>query len=1088
MFPALSQLAQFARLSRSFSLTVPALSLMAAVVCMAPAAFAQMKAFPQAEGFGAYANGGRGGDVYHVTNLGDSGSGSLRYGIDNSPSGGRTIVFDVGGWININSKLGINSNKKNITIAGQTAPGGIGIRGHQFSVGGDDIVIRHMRFRPGKDVGRVDAAGANTDAERVIYDHISAGFSYDENFSVGASDFTLQYSTVSYGLEDHSAGSLIQNAGNLSFHHNLYAHNDTRNPKARAQLIDWRDNVVYNYHNGFIAGDSQNEVTPHWRANFDGNTYISSGRPMMTGGRDYNYDLYYGTNALDRDGDSAADPITYSRSQAMSDQSVVSSAYNWVTTPFSAPEIRQSANPAAAYDRVLEEFGATPWDRDEVDQLVQQNVINRTGSRISHENQLPVENAGYPTLGGVSAPIDTDRDGMPDEWEVKHGTNPLVTNNNGDFDYDGYTDLEEYLNDVAAFPAIGTIEFTGIGRYADWKRWSNDWEPSRVDTVSIVDAAAFVDAVGQKAGTLQMSSGRNGNGRLYITSGWLEVTDQVDIDLASSRISQHGGELRVLNGGVNIGLGTYSLHAGTLRTPALTKQDNGVFEFTGGALDADSIEFDLLVEGGLLLAGQDALGTTTIDGDLSILSGGLQVDIASSTTADQFVVGGIAMLGGDLDVATIGTVDLSPGTMFEILTATSIQGDFQSISPGFATQVIGNTLWLEYAGPAGSIAVPEPPAALLLTIAVGSLLVLHRGRRLPLCGFVVAFAALATPVQAVLVTAGELVVDLRAVDLDENSTTWVNQDTTGRTTGDFSTSGGGTLNVGVIEGVRSLHVANETGNALTSALDVGFFGGNATVSIEAWLYANSNNPSNGSNGVVAWGATDPRDGTALRAFRYDEHNSNGFYSGWYGNDFGWATDPLTTSWTHVAYVYDGTNLKGYVNGVLDTTVTMSPAPNVSSNTKLQVGKGRPDDADPFDGYLADVRVHTGVLSDAQVLNNYQAGRYVGPSGVAGDYNNDGIVSLVDYNVWRNHLGGNSLMNEEVSPTIVDKADYLYWRERFGATDSGRPALAQRRLSVPEPPAQLAALVAAVLLVGTGRIAMTASCPATAVKMLAGDWH
>ncbi len=254
-------------------------------LAMPLSSIAQIKSFPQAEGAGQLAVGGRGGDVYHVTKLSDDGSvGTLRHGIESASTSGRTIVFDVGGWITLNSKLGIVKEKRHITIAGQTAPGGgIGVRGNQFSVGGDDIIVRHMRFRPGKAAGRVDSVGVNADAENVIFDHVSAGFSYDENFSTQATDLTVQFSTVNYGLVDHSAGSLIEQARRLSFHHNLYAHNHTRNPKARVNdTIDWINNVVYDYNNGFIAGDS--DTTDYfWTANVDGNYFITgpgdTGRP-----------------------------------------------------------------------------------------------------------------------------------------------------------------------------------------------------------------------------------------------------------------------------------------------------------------------------------------------------------------------------------------------------------------------------------------------------------------------------------------------------------------------------------------------------------------------------------------------------------------------------------------------------------------------------------------------------------------------------------------------------------------------------------------------------------------------------------------
>jgi hypothetical protein len=362
----LAAVAASARRNRRRRLTVAAGAL--GTLLLAAPASAQIKSFPQAEGFGAGALGGRGGDVYHVTNLTDAGVGSLRYGVENAPAAGRTIVFDVGGWIVLTDKLGVTKNR--ITIAGQTAPGGIGVRDDQFSVGGDDVIVRHMRFRPGRaatSVGSTDSINTNENAQRVIYDHISAEFSTDGGFDCQADDLTLQYSSVSFGILTHSTGGLIEKNGGatgaLSFHHNMFAHNETRNPKARSEIIDWRDNVVYNYHDGFIAGSSTNGVDPHWRANFDGNTYISNvgsqpngnsgGRPLMTGGRTVNYDLWYGVNALDRDSDTTHDPIVYDRAQAMSNDDVVVSQYNWFAASFAAPDVWQSGSPAAAYTRVL---------------------------------------------------------------------------------------------------------------------------------------------------------------------------------------------------------------------------------------------------------------------------------------------------------------------------------------------------------------------------------------------------------------------------------------------------------------------------------------------------------------------------------------------------------------------------------------------------------------------------------------------------------------------------------------------------------------------------------------------------------------
>jgi hypothetical protein len=668
-------------------------------------AHAQIKAFPQAEGAGAAAVGGRGGDVYHVTNLTDSGAGSLRFGIDNAPSTGRTIVFDVSGWINLNSKLGIVNTKHNITIAGQTAPGGIGVRGNQFSIGGDHVIVRHMRFRPGKGAGRVDSAGANADANFVVYDHVSAGFSYDENFSVAATDLTLQYSTVNYGLEDHSAGSLIEQARRLSMHHNLYAHNHTRNPKARVnETLDWVNNVVYDYDNGFIAGDS--DTTDYfWTANFDGNYYITgpgdAGNRMITNGHSQNYGLYFGTNAYDGDGDSVHDGVEYTRSNRDLGN-VVSGTYTWHDSgPYSVEDpIWKDANPQAAYERVLSEFGATPWLRDEVDQYVRNNVVNRSGTIISHENTLPgISNGGFGTLAGGVAATDTDRDGMPDHWEFKHGTAINRPSNNGDFDNDGYTNLEEYLNDLAAFKAVGPLEFDGTGRYADWGNWTRRWEPSRADDVHVNVGTATVDAVGQKAGTLRIGTTAAANGTLNISSGWLEVTDEVVIGAdpaAAAALNLSGGELS---------------------THKLSKSPGGVFDFTGGTLHADEINFDLVNHGGTLSPGH-SIGQTHVAGDLTFAGGALAIELASPSLADTLVVDGDATLGGALDVSLLGGFTPAPGDNWQIISAHGIFGGFSSVTAGYSVRRQGDRLVLLYG-------VPEPSNWLLglfggLTVSAGS--------------------------------------------------------------------------------------------------------------------------------------------------------------------------------------------------------------------------------------------------------------------------------------------------------------------------------------------------------------------------------
>ena len=213
-----------------------------------------VKAFPTAEGFGAKALGGRGGVVIEVTNLDDSGPGSLRDAVERE--GPRTIVFRVGGTIAVERPIRVRDPY--ITIAGQTAPGdGILIRNHRanteapITIETHDVVIRYLRLRPGPSGEPsccVDALGLMQGARNVMIDHVSLSWGVDEvlGASEDASDFTVQWSILSEALrrgghakdERHSRGLLVstQEGGNVSIHHNLFAHNEGRNPEVALGL------------------------------------------------------------------------------------------------------------------------------------------------------------------------------------------------------------------------------------------------------------------------------------------------------------------------------------------------------------------------------------------------------------------------------------------------------------------------------------------------------------------------------------------------------------------------------------------------------------------------------------------------------------------------------------------------------------------------------------------------------------------------------------------------------------------------------------------------------------------------------------
>jgi hypothetical protein len=412
-----------------------------------PVPSGQRLAFPGAEGFGRFARGGRGGSVCHVTKLDDSGAGSLR---DCVSQGDRTVVFDVAGWITLSSNLGITAN--NLTIAGQTAPGGgIGIRGTKLSIGGHDIILRFLRVRRGilKTSDRNDAMAVSSSASQIIVDHCSVGFGTDENLSmpgdeaVGPRDFTLQWTVIAWGLSrnNHSAGSLLT-ASNTTIHHSLYAFNGTRNPKARSEMqrvLDFVNNVIYGWNapdpvgeaqgwsiskQAFLLADTANGM--HF-ANAVGNYFVSHGsqqasQAFSSGAKNEagqpTFNLYFDGNLLDGNGNGKLDVSKH-------DWSMVGTATR-LEKRLAAPQVCTDAAPRA-YERVLDRVGAMIPARDEVDALLVKHIRAQDGSKIQDEHDLMVGADGYGTLAAGTAPPDTDRDGMPDAWEIARGLDPNWT-------------------------------------------------------------------------------------------------------------------------------------------------------------------------------------------------------------------------------------------------------------------------------------------------------------------------------------------------------------------------------------------------------------------------------------------------------------------------------------------------------------------------------------------------------------------------------------------------------------------------------------------------------------------------------------
>jgi len=395
-----------------------------------------LPAFPGAEGYGTDTPGGRGGAVYPVTTLADSGPGSLREAV--SAKGPRIVVFRVGGTIVLERTLKIVH--PNITIAGQTAPGdGITLRNGRsrdtaLQVETDDVVIRHLRIRPGPG-GAPDGISLSR-GNRIVIDHCSISWGVDENLSMRrpTNDVTVQWSITSEALHDsthrkgpHSMGDLIALGGNVTLHHNLYAHNDSRNPRIGGpKAVDFVNNVIYNF--GAVAG--RISAVRLIKINYVGNVLrpgpdSNEGAYAFEVGKRDRVALYADDNQLPRKG-----LISKKRKGILVDER------------HPAPPVTTSS-PRDAYDAVLASAGATLPRRDAIDVRIVQSVREREGDVIDR----PQEVGGWIDARGGMPPADSDRDGMPDAWEKRHGLDPAdPADGPRDRDGDGYTNVEEFLN------------------------------------------------------------------------------------------------------------------------------------------------------------------------------------------------------------------------------------------------------------------------------------------------------------------------------------------------------------------------------------------------------------------------------------------------------------------------------------------------------------------------------------------------------------------------------------------------------------------------------------------------------------------
>jgi pectate lyase len=416
----------------------------------------QPLAFPGAEGCGRFATGGRGGNVVFVTNLNDSGMGSLREALNNYNEP-RTIIFSVNGNIFLKSIIEVRSG--NFTLAGQSSPGqGICVAGAGLDIEADNVIIRYMRFRPG------DIDSIETDAltmkrsHNVIIDHCSMSWNTDETCSCyDNTNFTLQWCMVSESLNnsvhhkgEHGYGG-IWGGKNATFHHNLLAHHNSRNPRLngsryhkqpeleKAEIVN---NVVYNWGMKCIYGGEQGtySIIGNYFKPGPANS-ISSSKRILDPWKPFSY-YYFNSNFV-----AGNDLLTNNNKLAIDETNPLPEEF-MINQPLNLSNLKVST-PQVAFAEVLEKAGASIY-RDTIDKRVIDEVKNGTftfGDKGIIDSQSQV--GGWPELKTAPAPLDSDQDGMPDKWELQNKLDPKNPND-GKIILNGnqYTNLEIYLNQL----------------------------------------------------------------------------------------------------------------------------------------------------------------------------------------------------------------------------------------------------------------------------------------------------------------------------------------------------------------------------------------------------------------------------------------------------------------------------------------------------------------------------------------------------------------------------------------------------------------------------------------------------------------
>ncbi|MGN6505969.1 MAG: autotransporter-associated beta strand repeat-containing protein, partial [Tepidisphaeraceae bacterium] len=678
---------------------------LSAMICggLQQAAWAQLRAFGEAEGFGATVTGGRAATtVYHVTNLNDSGAGSFRDAVSGS---NRIIVFDVGGVINLKSAV---SCKSNLTIAGQTAPGGgISLNGAEVSFSSQsNIICRYLHFRPGDGSSGSDAGVALYNSRNVILDHSSIEFAKYDNIDAVTDNgndpnITVQSSIIADPISNGSSNTgqgfgahLEAVGGHMTLVNNLWANSHNRNPLAKVNdqfvnNIDYNNEASYTTHTSTpFSHDLVNNAFIYGPAT-GGNTFY-----QLSGGDKF----YANGNVQDANLDgllngSAIDPVTASGTGTSK------SSPNFSTTA-GLPTL----SVAAAYAYVLAHAGAS-LTHDELDSLVLSQLATLgngtagTGTGTSGPDNGLYHSAastglangglGVTAAGSRAAGFDADNDGIADTWEVAHGLSPSDPTDAFKLNPLGYLMIEQYLNELGSTNDSHTSQASN----ANWNNpstWGDATVPTAMDYAVIRGNGTTSGSVvvNGAASAMKISLGGNGSSTgeslSVVGGGNLSVYDTITVgDLGDATLAITGGSVSAYNiqlGNTLNGLthtGTLNFSAGTLGVSQIVLgggtpgawTTGGSMNWTGGTLQAiaamninvpialggtagviDTNGYNATISGpltGSIGLTKTGAGTLTLTGN-STFTGGVKVnaDTLSINSTNGAGTGGVTLANG----------------------------------------------------------------------------------------------------------------------------------------------------------------------------------------------------------------------------------------------------------------------------------------------------------------------------------------------------------------------------------------------------------------------------------------------------------